>query len=105
MSFVRCFRFNPYKCLHDVCGALCERVRFDNQGRDQILEGSLALDKDGKFIALRWRAMQNAGAYVPGSGYIPAVFSLRIATSVYDIPEIDISSRHVFTNTTPTSAG
>ncbi|MFL2668170.1 MAG: xanthine dehydrogenase family protein molybdopterin-binding subunit, partial [Alphaproteobacteria bacterium] len=76
----------------------------DNQGRDQILEGSLALDKDGKFIALRWRAMQNAGAYVPGSGYIPAVFSLRIATSVYDIPKIDISSRHVFTNTTPTSA-
>ena len=81
-----------------------EAMLTDNQGRDQILEGSLALDKDGKFIALRWRAMQNAGSYIPGSGYIPIVFSLRIATSVYDIPAIDISSCHVFTNTTPTSA-
>ena len=85
-------------------GDRSEAMLTDNQGRDQILEGSLALDEDGKFVALRWRAMQNAGAYIPGSGYIPLVFSLRIATSVYDIPEIDISSRHIFTNTTPTSA-
>ncbi|MBK18609.1 MAG: carbon monoxide dehydrogenase [Rhodospirillaceae bacterium] len=81
-----------------------EAMLADNQGRDQVLEGSLALDKDGKFLALRWRAMQNAGAYIPGSGYIPLVFSLRIAPSIYEIPIIDIASKHVFTNTTPTSA-
>ena len=85
-------------------GDRSEAMLTDNQGRDQVLEGSLALDADGKFLALRWRAMQNAGCYIPGSGYIPLVFSLRIATSVYDIPAIDIASRHVFTNTTPTSA-
>ena len=81
-----------------------EAMLTDNQGRDQVLEGSLALDNDGKFMALRWRAMQNGGAYIPGSGYIPTIFSLRIAASVYKIPAIDISNRHIFTNTTPTSA-
>jgi carbon-monoxide dehydrogenase large subunit len=85
-------------------GDRSEAMLADNQGRDQVLEGALALDKNGKFLALRWRAMQNAGCYIPGSGYIPLVFSLRIAPSVYDIPTIDIASRHVFTNTTPTSA-
>ncbi|NKB20089.1 MAG: molybdopterin-dependent oxidoreductase [Alphaproteobacteria bacterium] len=85
-------------------GDRSEAMLADNQGRDQVLEGTLALDKDGKFLAMRWRALQNAGAYIPGSGYIPLVFSLRIATSVYHLPTVDIASRHVFTNTTPTSA-
>ncbi len=90
----------PVKWISDRSEAMLS----DNQGRDQVLEGSLALDENGKFLALRWRAMQNAGSYIPGSGYIPLVFSLRIAPSAYDIPVIDIASRHIFTNTTPTSA-
>jgi carbon-monoxide dehydrogenase large subunit len=80
-----------------------ESMLGDTHARDMHLDGALALDADGKFLALRWRALQNAGAYIPGSGYIPLVFAVRIAQSVYDVPAFDCASRFVLTHTTPTA--
>jgi carbon-monoxide dehydrogenase large subunit len=74
----------------------------DNQGRDQQVEAELALARDGRFLGLRWRGMHNAGAYIEGAGAIPILFSLKLASTVYDIPAVAVESRFVFTNTAPT---
>ena len=75
----------------------------DDQGRDQTLEGELALDEEGYFLALRWRATHAVGAYIAGAACVPLVFSLRLAPSVYAFPALDVMSSLVFTNTAPLS--
>ena len=75
----------------------------DDQARDQIVTGELALDADGKFVGLRVRSLYNAGAYVVGSACVPIIFSLRLAPSAYVIPAVDALSRMVLTNTPPTT--
>ena len=44
-----------------------EALLGDNQGRDQKVDAELALDADGRFLALRWTGMHNAGAYIEGA--------------------------------------
>src|SRR5229473_2726949 len=73
-----------------------------NQGRDQNVNAELALDTDGKFLALRWTGSHNVGAYIEGAGAIPILFSLKLASTVYDIPAVSVTSSLVFTNTAPT---
>jgi len=79
-----------------------EALLGDNDGRDQIVEAELALAADGRFLALRWTGMHNAGAYIEGAGAIPILFSLKLASTVYDIPAVAVTSRLVLTNTAPT---
>ncbi len=74
----------------------------DNEGRDQTVEAELALDADGTFTGLRWKAYHNVGAYIVGAGAVPIVFSLKLAQTVYDVPAVDVMSSAVFTNTAPT---
>ena len=80
-----------------------EALLGDNQGRDQKVDAELALDADGRFLALRWNGMHNAGAYIAAYGAIPIVFSLMLASTVYDIPAVAVTSSLVFTNTAPTT--
>src|SRR5712691_7188682 len=79
-----------------------EALLGDNDGRDQIVEAELALAADGRFLALRWTGTHNAGAYIEGAGAIPILFSLKLASTVYDIPAVAVSSRLVLTNAAPT---
>jgi carbon-monoxide dehydrogenase large subunit len=79
-----------------------EALLGDYQGRDQQVAAELALDAEGKFLGLRWTGSHNIGAYIEGAGAIPILFSLKLATTVYDIPAVQVTSRLVFTNTTPT---
>ena len=79
-----------------------EALMGDDHGRDQRVTAELALDRDGKFLALRWSAVHNVGAYIEGAGAVPVVFSLRLAQTVYDIPAVSVASNAVFTNTAPT---
>jgi aerobic carbon-monoxide dehydrogenase large subunit len=79
-----------------------EAMMGDNHGRDQTVTAELALAQDGKFLALRWRALHNVGAYIEGAGAVPVLFSLKLAPGVYDIPAVDVTSSAVFTNTAPT---
>ena len=79
-----------------------EALLGDYAGRDQNVTAELALDADGKFLALRWTGSHNIGAYIEGAGAIPIIFSLKLASTVYDIPAVSVTSSLVFTNTAPT---
>lgn len=74
-------------------------------GRDSIAHARLALDRDGRFLALEARVLANLGAYVstvaPG---VPTVAMASAMGGVYDIPLIAFETRGVFTNTTPVDA-
>jgi carbon-monoxide dehydrogenase large subunit len=79
-----------------------EALLGDYAGRDQNVAAELALDADGKFLVLRWTGSHNIGAYIEGAGAIPIIFSLKLASTVYDIPAVSVTSSLVFTNTAPT---
>jgi aerobic carbon-monoxide dehydrogenase large subunit len=79
-----------------------EALLGDDQGRDQNVSAELALDADGKFLALRWTGSHNAGAYIEGAGIVMTVFSLKLASTVYDIPAVAVTNSLVFTNAVPT---
>ena len=80
-----------------------EAFASDNQGRDSVTEGALALDERGKFLGLRVRHLANMGAYITFAGARLATDNFaRCFPTVYRIPRIDTSVRCVFTHTTPT---
>jgi carbon-monoxide dehydrogenase large subunit len=79
-----------------------EALLGDYEARDQQVTAELALDADGRFLALRWRGSHNAGAYIEGAGIVMIVFSLKLASTVYDIPAVSVTSSLVFTHTAPT---
>jgi carbon-monoxide dehydrogenase large subunit len=79
-----------------------EALLGDYHGRDQNVAAELALDAEGRFLALRWTGSHNAGAYIEGAGIVMIVFSLKLASTVYDIPAVAVTSSLVFTNTAPT---
>jgi aerobic carbon-monoxide dehydrogenase large subunit len=68
-------------------------------GRDQLHKCSLALDKDGKVLALRMEAFANVGAYPSGAGIaIPLFVGPKVTTGTYDIPAVDLKITCVLTN-------
>jgi carbon-monoxide dehydrogenase large subunit len=79
-----------------------EALLGDAQARDQNVSAELALDADGRFLALRWTGSHNVGAYVEGAGCIPILLSLQLAPNAYDIPAVSVTSSLVFSNTAPT---
>jgi carbon-monoxide dehydrogenase large subunit len=80
-----------------------ESFLTDNQGRDNVTTAELALDSDGRFLALRVDAVTNVGAYVSPLGVHIATNNFgRCFPTVYDIPRLAIGVRCVFSNTVPT---
>jgi len=74
-------------------------------GRDSVARARLALDRDGRFLALEARYIANMGAYL--STVAPVVPTLAMGSAiggVYDIPRIAFQATGVFTNTTPVDA-
>ena len=74
-------------------------------GRDSIVRARLALDRDGRFVALETKVLANLGGYV--STVAPVVPTMAMASAmggVYDIPLIAFQASGVFTNTTPVDA-
>ena len=68
-------------------------------GRDQLHKVSMALDPDGKILALRMEAFANVGAYPSGAGIaIPLFVGPKVTTGTYDIPVIDLKITCVLTN-------
>ncbi len=81
-----------------------EAFLSDNQARDLYSEAELALDENGRFLALRIRNTANLGAYVGAVGAnIPTLNFARCLPALYDIKHIDISARCAFTNTIATA--
>jgi carbon-monoxide dehydrogenase large subunit len=79
-----------------------ESLMGDNHGRDQVAEAQLALDAEGRALGLRVRALHGLGAYVASAAAAPITYSMRMLPGVYDIPAIDVRTRAMFTNCSPT---
>jgi carbon-monoxide dehydrogenase large subunit len=74
-------------------------------GRDIEARAELALDAEGKILALRIKTLANVGAYATGTGVaIQLLIGPWVQTSVYDIQTIDFHFKAVLTNTAPTGA-
>ena len=77
----------------------------DSHGRDHVFDGALALDAAGRFLAVRAQGWGNLGAYLSNSAMIPATTNIvKNMIGVYATPIIEVSSRCMFTNTTPVGA-
>jgi carbon-monoxide dehydrogenase large subunit len=74
----------------------------DDAGRDQIIEAEMALDANGKITGVRCTALHNFGAYVVGAACVPLVWSIKLMPAVYDVKNVHLMTRAIFTNTTPT---
>ncbi len=82
-----------------------EAFLSDTQGRDNITQGELALDKDGRFLAMRTRNVANMGAYLSTfAPMIPTMAGTKVLASVYGFKAIYANVIGVFTNTVPVDA-
>ncbi len=77
----------------------------DAHGRDHVTRIELALDKDGKFLAVRTDTYANMGAYL--STFAPSVPTWLHGTLMagnYTTPLVYVNVKAVFTNTVPVDA-
>ncbi len=81
-----------------------EHFLGDAQGRDNITRAEMALDKDGKFLALRVQILADLGAYLSQYGpYIPWL-GATMATGPYDIAKVHAQCTAVYTHSVPVDA-
>ena len=103
--------YPEYVCILHAARALKRPVKWtderstsfmsDNHGRDHEMRAELALDADGRFLALRLSNYGNMGGYLGTMApQMPTVNTLKNVASVYRTPLIELSSKCVFTNTT-----
>jgi carbon-monoxide dehydrogenase large subunit len=77
----------------------------DNHGRAIRLEGELAFDARGRFIALRTNWLCDCGAYLSQAGSFTNCFNgLTIGAGAYQVEAIYGRHRLLMTNTAPTNA-
>jgi carbon-monoxide dehydrogenase large subunit len=79
-----------------------EHMMATTHGRAQVADLEAAVEDDGTITALRMRVTANIGAY-PVFTFIPDL-TLMMGIGVYRIPNIDLQSTCVFTNTTSVAA-
>ena len=79
-----------------------ESFLSDYQGRDLVTEVELALNRDGRFLALRADNISNVGARCVSLS--PLGKGSGLVTGSYHIPAASLRARAVFTNTVPTQA-
>src|SRR4029453_11358139 len=87
------------------CASRVDEFLAASHGRDVASTAELALDNEGRILALRVHTLANVGAYATGGGVvIQLLIGPWVATSVYDIRPVDIRIEAVLTNTAPTGA-
>jgi len=74
-----------------------EAFTSDYMGRDLTVSAELALDADGRFLALRTDNLSNVGAH--SGSYVPLVKGVGLATSGYRIPNAHVRARAVLSTT------
>src|SRR5437764_5380399 len=72
----------------------------DYQARDLAVTAELALDADGRFLAMRGSNLVNQGAYALAFG--PLNKGVEIMSSIYHVPVVHFRGRAALTNTIPT---
>ena len=94
--------------LHRPVKWTCDRSEAfmsDAHGRDCYSEVAMALDAQGKFLALRVSTLSNMGAYLSTfAPAIPTYLSATLLAGVYTTPAIYAEVKAVFTHTVPVDA-
>ena len=107
--------FPEYVCVLHAARALGRPVKWtdersgsfvsDSHGRDHELTAELALDADGKFLAVRITNFGNMGGFLAQVAPMPSTLNtVKNVQSVYRTPLIEVSTKCVFTNTSHVSA-
>ena len=82
-----------------------ESYTSDAHGRDHHTVAELALDGDGKFLAMRVKTTANVGAYLSTfASCIPTILYATLLAGQYTTPLIHCEVTAVFTNTAPVDA-
>ena len=85
-------------------GERSETFLSDDHARDNVSDVELALDENGKFLALRVRTLCNLGAYLTSDRTLLATFgNLGSLAGVYTTPSIHVRVHGMFTNTVATA--
>jgi carbon-monoxide dehydrogenase large subunit len=103
--------YPEYMCILHAAKALGRPVKWtderstsflsDSHGRAQQIHAELALDVEGKFLAVKISGYGNLGAYI--TGVAPSPLSLNVGkniSSVYRTPLLSVDIKTVLTNTT-----
>jgi carbon-monoxide dehydrogenase large subunit len=103
--------YPEYLCILHAAKALDRPVKWtderstsflsDSHGRAQQIHCELALDREGRFLAVKVSGYGNLGAYI--TGVAPSPLSLNVGknlASVYRTPLMSIDIKTVLTNTT-----
>jgi len=108
------FVYNEYALAAEAAKILKRPVKWiadradhfvsDAHGRDSIVIAELALDDEGRFLAMRFDWMGGLGAYLHIYGPYIHYLGATMLTGVYKTPAIHVRVRGVFSNTTPTDA-
>ncbi len=82
-----------------------ESFLSDAHGRDHVTHAELALDKDGKFLAMRVHTTAAMGAYLSTfASCIPTILYATLLAGQYTTPAIYAEVTASFTNTAPVDA-
>jgi aerobic carbon-monoxide dehydrogenase large subunit len=79
-----------------------EALLSDEAGRDNVSTAELALDAEGRFLALRVAITLNVGAYLTPRSAASGVNNVGGVAGVYTTPAIQVRTTGVYTHTTPT---
>ena len=104
--------YPEYLCLLHAARVLGRPVKWtddrsdsflsDSHGRDHEVEAELALDAEGRFLAIRVEVWGNLGAYLSNAAILPpTVNTMKNMIGVYATPLIEATAHCMFTNTTP----
>jgi aerobic carbon-monoxide dehydrogenase large subunit len=83
---------------------VCERSEghlSDSHDRDQATEAALALDAEGRFLAMRFDNVCGVGAYLGAGAPVSPSNHLGGLAGLYTTPAIYVEASAVFTNTAP----
>jgi len=84
------------------CATRLESFLSDSHGRDGIIEGEMAFDREGHILALRMRNMVGLGACTTQyAGIFGTTNTRNCLSSVYRIPAVRHEVRLVLTNAAP----
>jgi aerobic carbon-monoxide dehydrogenase large subunit len=103
--------YPEYLCILHAAKALGRPVKWtderstsflsDSHGRAQQIHCELALDREGKFLAVKVAGFGNLGAYITGVAPIPLSMNVgKNLASVYRTPLMSVDIKTVLTNTT-----
>ncbi len=82
-----------------------EAFLSDAHGRDHLTTAELALDQDGRFLAMRVNTQANLGAYLSTfASAVPTILYATLLAGQYATPRISCTVEAMFTNTAPVDA-